>query len=95
MMAKMMLRHGDGEKALKLLEECRAVDLLKDESGNEVTSALLLDIKQGRFIVAEASSTLVATGGENTAPKRVSKLPTGSEKSVTLTWQRNDHMFDL
>jgi len=51
------------KRGIRVLEECRAVDLLKDASGEEVTGALLLDIKQGQFIVVEASATLVATGG--------------------------------
>ncbi len=67
------------KRQIKVLEECRAVDLLKDTSGNEVTGALLLDIKQGRFIVAEASATLVATGG---GPTQYRFHAPGPEKSV-------------
>ena len=51
------------KRHIRVLEECRAVDLLKDASGEEVTGALLLDIRRGEFIVAEAAATLVATGG--------------------------------
>ena len=54
------------KRDIRVLEECRAVDLLLDSSGEEVTGALLLDMRQGRFIVAEASATLVATGGAPT-----------------------------
>ena len=46
-----------------MLEECRAVELLLDESGQMVTGALLLDMRSGRWIIAEAAATLVATGG--------------------------------
>ncbi|MBU8848962.1 MAG: FAD-binding protein [Desulfobacterales bacterium] len=67
------------KRGIRVLEECRAVDLLKDTSGNEVTGALLLDIKQGRFIVAEASATLVATGG---GPTQYRFHAPGPEKSV-------------
>lgn len=67
------------KRGIKVLEECRAVDLLKDASGNEVTGALLLNIKQGRFIVAEASATLMATGG---GPTQYRFHAPGPEKSV-------------
>jgi hypothetical protein len=39
--------------------------------------------------------TLAATGVENTAPRPASKQLIGSEKSVTLPCQRNDHLFDI
>ncbi len=67
------------KRDIRVLEECRAVDLLLDPSGKEVTGALLLDIRQGRFIVAEASATLVATGG---GPTQYRFHAPGPEKSV-------------
>jgi succinate dehydrogenase/fumarate reductase flavoprotein subunit len=67
------------KRDIRVLEECRAVDLLLDSSGKEVTGALLLDIRQGRFIVAEASATLVATGG---GPTQYRFHAPGPEKSV-------------
>lgn len=67
------------KRDIRVLEECRAVDLLTDTSGQEVTGALLMDMKQGRFIVAEASATLVATGG---GPTQYSFHAPGPEKSV-------------
>src|SRR3954465_13780794 len=51
------------KRRIPVLEECRAVELLLDESGQTVTGALLLDMRTGRFIIAEAGATLVATGG--------------------------------
>jgi len=67
------------KRDIRVLEECRAVDLLLDASGKEVTGALLLDMKQGSFIVAEASATLVATGG---GPTQYRFHAPGPEKSV-------------
>jgi len=67
------------KRGIRVLEECRAVDLLKDESGDEVTGALLLDIKKGQFIMAEASATLMATGG---GPTQYRFHAPGPEKSV-------------
>jgi succinate dehydrogenase / fumarate reductase flavoprotein subunit/fumarate reductase flavoprotein subunit len=67
------------KRNIRVLEECRAVDLLKDASGQEVTGALLLNIKKGQFIVAEAPATLVATGG---GPTQYRFHAPGPEKSV-------------
>jgi succinate dehydrogenase/fumarate reductase flavoprotein subunit len=67
------------KRDIKVLEECRAVDLLTDSAGKEVTGALLLDMRRGSFIVAEASATLVATGG---GPTQYRFHAPGPEKSV-------------
>ena len=67
------------KRDIEVLEECRAVDLLTDASGEEVTGALMLDMKQGEFVVIEAAATLVATGG---GPTQYSFHAPGPEKSV-------------
>ena len=51
------------KRGIPVLEECRAVELLLDDSGQIVTGALLLDMRRGTFLVAEAAATMVATGG--------------------------------
>ena len=47
---------------LTLLDEQRAISLLKDENGG-VGGALLLDIRSGEFTAVNAKATLMATGG--------------------------------
>jgi succinate dehydrogenase / fumarate reductase flavoprotein subunit/fumarate reductase flavoprotein subunit len=49
------------EEDMMVLEETRGLDLLFD--GSRVSGALLLDNRKGRFIVAKARATLLATGG--------------------------------
>ncbi|MEE2716163.1 MAG: FAD-dependent oxidoreductase [SAR324 cluster bacterium] len=53
----------------RILEETRAVELLKDASGQRVTGALLLDLRRGTFLVVQAKATLLATGGGPTMYK--------------------------
>jgi succinate dehydrogenase / fumarate reductase flavoprotein subunit/fumarate reductase flavoprotein subunit len=67
------------KRRIPVLEECRAVELLLDESGQMVTGALLLDMRRGEFIVAEAAATLVATGG---GPTQYRFHAPGPDKSV-------------
>jgi len=67
------------KRRIRVIEECRAVELLLDESGQTVTGALLLDMRRGQFIVAEAAATLMATGG---GPTQYRFHAPGPEKSV-------------
>ncbi|MGA2990661.1 MAG: FAD-binding protein [Candidatus Korobacteraceae bacterium] len=67
------------KRGIPVLQETRAVELLLDESGQMVTGALLLDMRRGEFMVAEAAATLVATGG---GPTHYRFHAPGPEKSV-------------
>ena len=67
------------KRRIPVLEECRAVELLLDEGGEMVTGALLLNMRRGEFIVAEAAATLMATGG---GPTHYRFHAPGPEKSV-------------
>jgi fumarate reductase flavoprotein subunit len=67
------------KRGIPVLEETRAVELLLDDSGQTVTGALLVDMRSGRFIVAEAGATLVATGG---GPTQYRFHAPGPDKSV-------------
>ena len=67
------------KRRFPVLQECRAVELLLDESGEMVTGALLFDIRRGEFIVVEAAATMVATGG---GPTQYRFHAPGPEKSV-------------
>jgi len=67
------------KRRIPVLEECRAVELLLDESGTTVTGALLLDMRHGRFLEVQAAATLVATGG---GPTQYRFHAPGPEKTV-------------
>ncbi len=67
------------KRNISVLEEHRALELLTDSTGKQVTGALILDIKRGRFMVAEASATLVATGG---GPTHYRFFAPGPEKAL-------------
>ncbi len=54
------------KRNIRVLEEHRVLDLLKDALGKEVTGALVLDVRRGTFMVVEAALTLVAAGGGTT-----------------------------
>jgi len=67
------------KRKIPVLEEHRALDLLYDHSGEEITGALLLDIRHGEFLVVEARATLMVTGG---GPTQYNFFAPGPEKTV-------------
>ncbi len=67
------------KRNIPILEEHRAVDLLTDVTGRQVTGALLLNIRNGAFIQVNARATLIATGG---GPTQYRFHAPGPEKSV-------------
>jgi fumarate reductase flavoprotein subunit len=51
------------------LEEHRALDLVRNRRGDAIAGALLLDIRSGEFVLAQARAVLLATGGGPTMYK--------------------------
>ncbi|GAW93213.1 FAD-binding protein [Calderihabitans maritimus] len=48
---------------IKVIEECRAIDLVTNSEGTRIAGAVLLDIRTGQFLLVRAKAILVATGG--------------------------------
>lgn len=67
------------KRGIRVMEECRAVELLLDQSGQTVTGALVLDMRTSQFIMAQARATLMATGG---GPTQYRFHAPGPEKSM-------------
>ena len=67
------------KRDIPVLEEHRAVELLLDSTGEQVTGALVLNIKRGEFVEINARVTLVSTGG---GPTQYRFFAPGPEKSV-------------
>jgi fumarate reductase flavoprotein subunit len=51
------------------LEEHRAVELVKNRSGNAIAGVLMIDIRTGEFVFVQARAVLLATGGGPTMYK--------------------------
>ena len=83
------------KRAIPVLEECRALDLLMDQSGREVTGALLLDIRNGDFLTVEASATLVATGGGPTNYRFHAPGPEKSLDGLGMLYRAGVQMRDM
>src|SRR5437762_3390972 len=48
---------------IERLEEHRAVELIKTHDGSAIAGALLIDIREGEFVLVQARAVLLATGG--------------------------------
>ncbi|AFM24595.1 L-aspartate oxidase [Desulfomonile tiedjei] len=83
------------KRRIPVLEECRAVELLLDETGQIVTGALLLNMRNGEFMVAEAAATLVATGGGPTHYRFHAPGPEKSVDGIAMLYRAGVLMKDL
>ena len=83
------------KRQIPVLEECRAVELLLDESGGMVTGALLFDMRRGEFIVAEAAATMVATGGGPTHYRFHAPGPEKSADGMAMLYRAGALMKDM
>jgi succinate dehydrogenase / fumarate reductase flavoprotein subunit/fumarate reductase flavoprotein subunit len=83
------------KRRIPVLEECRAVELLLDESGQVVTGALLLDMRRGEFLVVEAAATLVATGGGPTQYRFHAPGPEKSADGLGMLYRAGVLMRDM
>ena len=83
------------KRRIPVLEEVRAVELLLDDSGQTITGALLFDMRAGKFIVAEAAATLVATGGGPTQYRFHAPGPDKSVDGLGMLYRAGVTMMDM
>ncbi len=83
------------KRGIPVLEEHRALELLTDATGTQVTGALLLDIRTGTFLVAEARATLVATGGGPTHYRFFAPGPEKTVDGLAMLYRAGARMVDM
>ena len=83
------------KRQIPVLEEHRALDLLSDDSGNQITGALVMDLKKGSFISVEASATIVATGGGPTHYRFCAPGPEKRVDGLAMLYRAGAWMMDL
>ncbi len=83
------------KRNIPVLEEHRALDLLSDDSGTQITGALVLDIKKGSFVVVEAAATMVATGGGPTHYRFCAPGPEKRVDGLAMLYRAGAWMLDM
>src|SRR2546422_13210 len=76
------------------LEECRAVELLRDDAGR-AAGALVLDIRTGRFIAVTARVTLLATGGGPTMYRVIACSADKAADGIALAYRAGLSLRDM
>ena len=56
-------------RGIDRLEEHRAVELIRNESGDAIAGVLMIDVRTGEFVLVQAQAVLLATGGGPTMYK--------------------------
>lgn len=56
-------------RGIRRLEEHRAVELVKNRRGDAISGVLMIDVRTGEFVFAQAKAVLLATGGGPTMYK--------------------------
>jgi len=83
------------KRNIHVMDEHRALDLLFDRSGTRVVGALLVDMRQGKFIVVNARITLVATGGGPTMYKYFAPSVDKSADGLAMLYRSGVEMVDM
>jgi fumarate reductase flavoprotein subunit len=80
--------------SIRALEECRAVELLRDDDGR-AAGALLLDIRSGRFVAARARATLLAMGGGPTMYRVIACSADKAADGIALAYRAGLALRDM
>jgi succinate dehydrogenase / fumarate reductase flavoprotein subunit/fumarate reductase flavoprotein subunit len=83
------------KRGIRVMEECRALDLLTLAGGTEVAGALCLDIRQGLFFMVEAAATLMATGGGPTSYRFFAPGPEKTLDGLAMLYRAGVEMVDM
>jgi len=79
---------------IRVLEECRAVELARDAEGG-AAGALLLDVRTGRFLTLRARATLLAMGGGPTMYRVIACSADKSADGIALAYRAGLVLRDM
>ncbi len=79
---------------VEALEECRAVELLRDAEGR-AAGALVLDVRRGRFVAVRARATLLAMGGGPTMYRVIACSADKAADGIALAWRAGLPLRDM
>lgn len=80
---------------IQILEDHRAVRLLRDRSGQRICGSLLLDVRRGAFVVARSRAALLATGGGPTMYKISSPSREKSCDGIAMAYEAGAEVMDM
>ncbi|RMF92699.1 MAG: FAD-binding protein [Nitrospinota bacterium] len=82
-------------RGITILEEHRALELLLDSTHERVVGALLLDIREGSFLVVQAKAVLLATGGGPSMYKIFASSADKSTDGIAIGYRAGAELIDM
>ncbi|MBI3979255.1 MAG: FAD-binding protein, partial [Chloroflexi bacterium] len=80
---------------VQLLEETRAIDLVRSVDGRRVAGAVLLDRRRGRFLRVQARVVVLATGGGARMYRVAAPSLEKTGDGMAMAWRAGATMVDL
>jgi succinate dehydrogenase / fumarate reductase flavoprotein subunit/fumarate reductase flavoprotein subunit len=80
---------------VRILQECTALGLVRNDAGDAVAGVTLLDVKQGRFLLCTAGATLLATGGGARMYRYSSPSVEKSGDGVAMAYRAGAELMDM
>jgi fumarate reductase flavoprotein subunit len=80
--------------SIRAFEECRAVELLRDDAGR-AAGALILDVRTGRFVAVNARATLLAMGGGPTMYRVIACSADKAADGIALAYRAGLALRDM
>jgi succinate dehydrogenase flavoprotein subunit len=80
--------------SIRAFEECRAVELLRDDAGR-AAGALILDVRTGRFLAVNARATLLAMGGGPTMYRVIACSADKAADGIALAYRAGLALRDM
>ncbi|MGH2372548.1 MAG: FAD-binding protein, partial [bacterium] len=82
-------------RQIRVLEDARAVGLIKDRDGRRVCGSVLLDIRRGSFVVARAGAVLLATGGGPTMYAVSTPSREKTTDGIAIAYEAGAELMDM
>jgi fumarate reductase flavoprotein subunit len=89
-----LTEHAQARPSIRALEECRAVELLRDDAGR-AAGALVLDIRTGAFVDVRARATLLAMGGGPTMYRVIACSADKAADGIALAYRAGLSLRDM
>jgi fumarate reductase flavoprotein subunit len=89
-----LTEQAQARSTIRPFEECRAVELLRDDEGR-AAGALLLDIRTGRFAAVRAGATLLAMGGGPTMYRVIACSADKAADGIALAYRGGLPLRDM
>jgi succinate dehydrogenase/fumarate reductase flavoprotein subunit len=80
---------------VRVLEEVRALDLVRSRTGERIAGAVLLDIRRGQFVRIQANLTILATGGGARMYRVAAPSLEKAGDGMAMAWRAGATLVDM